>query len=47
MPQSLLKDRFKLVIRKDSRPVQACLLVAGQKPLLKEANGLGAMVLRG
>ena len=41
MLQSLLEDRFKLVVRKENRPMPAYALVAGKKPLLKEANGSG------
>jgi len=41
MLQALLEDRFKLVVRKEDRPMPAYALVAGKKPLLKEANGSG------
>jgi len=39
MLQSLLRDRFKLVVKKENRPLPTYALVAGKKPLLKEANG--------
>lgn len=39
--QALLEDRFGLVAHPDSRPMQAYLLTAGKKPLLKEAAGSG------
>ena len=41
MLQSLLADRFKLVVHKDSRPLPAYVLLAGKKPLLKEGDGTG------
>ena len=39
--QSVLADRFKLVVRKDSKPLPTWVLTAGKKPLMKEANGEG------
>ena len=39
MLQSLLRDRFKLVVRKDTRPLSTYALVAGKKPQMKEAAG--------
>jgi len=39
MLQSLLSDRFKLAVRKENRPLPTYALVAGKKPLLKEAAG--------
>jgi uncharacterized protein (TIGR03435 family) len=39
MLQSLLQDRFKLVVRKDTRPLPTYALVTGKKPQLKEAAG--------
>jgi len=39
MLQSLLKDRFKLVGHKEDKPLPTYALVAGKKPLLKEAAG--------
>jgi uncharacterized protein (TIGR03435 family) len=39
MLQSLLEDRFKLVVRKDTRPLPTYALTAGKKPQLKEADG--------
>ena len=41
MLQSLLADRFKLVVHPESKPLPAYFLVAGKKPLLKEADGSG------
>jgi uncharacterized protein (TIGR03435 family) len=41
MLQALLEDRFKLVVRKEQRPMPTYALVAGKKPVLKEANGSG------
>jgi len=41
MLQSLLADRFKVVVHKDTRPLPAYALVAGKKPVLKEADGAG------
>lgn len=43
MLQSLLADRFKLVVHTDTKPVQAYALTVGKgKPKLKEADGSGA-----
>jgi uncharacterized protein (TIGR03435 family) len=39
MLQSLLADRFKLVVHKDTRPVPTYALTVGKKPQLKEASG--------
>ena len=40
MLQALLADRFKLVVHKDSKPLDAFVLSLGKgKPKLKEANG--------
>src|SRR5579862_6620119 len=41
MLQSLLAERFKLVLHKDTRPMPAYSLVAGRKPQIKEADGAG------
>jgi uncharacterized protein (TIGR03435 family) len=42
MLQTLLADRFKLVVREDSKPMPAFVLVMGKgKPKLKEADGSG------
>lgn len=42
MLQSLLADRFKLVVHKDTKPLDAFLLAQGKgKPKLKEAEGSG------
>lgn len=41
MLQSLLADRFQLVIHKDTRPVPTYVLLAGKKPLMKESDGSG------
>jgi uncharacterized protein (TIGR03435 family) len=41
MLQTLLSDRFKLVIHNDTRPLPAYALSAGKKPLLKQADGSG------
>src|SRR5271156_1677099 len=42
MLQALLADRFKLVIHKDTRPIQGFVLSVGKgKPKLKEADGSG------
>lgn len=41
MLQSLLEDRFKLVVRKDTRPLPTYVLTVGKKPQLKEADGSG------
>ena len=39
MLQSLLADRFKLVVHKETKPLPTYALVAGKKPQLKEAEG--------
>jgi len=39
MMQSLLADRFKLVIHKETKPLPTYALVAGKKPQLKQAEG--------
>jgi uncharacterized protein (TIGR03435 family) len=39
MLQLLLEDRFKLVVRKDTRALPTYALTAGKKPQLKEADG--------
>lgn len=41
MLQSLLAERFKLVVHKDSRPLPTYALTAGKKVLMKEADGSG------
>ena len=41
MLQSLLTERFKLVVHKDSQPFPAYVLLAEKKPLLKEGDGSG------
>lgn len=41
MLQTLLADRFKLVIHNDTRPLPAYALMAGKKPSLKPADGSG------
>jgi uncharacterized protein (TIGR03435 family) len=42
MLQSLLADRFKLVVRKDMRQMPAFVLAAGKtKPKMKESDGIG------
>jgi uncharacterized protein (TIGR03435 family) len=41
MLQSLLADRFKLVVRKEPRPFPAYILTAGKKPLVKASDGTG------
>jgi uncharacterized protein (TIGR03435 family) len=41
MLQALLADRFKLVVRKDTRPMPAYLLTVGKRPALKKAAGTG------
>ncbi len=42
MLQALLADRFKLVLKAESRPLPAMALVAGKKPTLKESDGSDA-----
>jgi uncharacterized protein (TIGR03435 family) len=39
MMQALLEDRFRLVVRKETRPLPTFALTAGKKPQLKEAEG--------
>jgi uncharacterized protein (TIGR03435 family) len=39
MLQSLLADRFKLAVHKDTKPLPTYALVVGKKPQLKEADG--------
>jgi uncharacterized protein (TIGR03435 family) len=39
MLQSLLADRFKLVVHKETKPLPTYALVAGKKPQIKEAAG--------
>jgi uncharacterized protein (TIGR03435 family) len=41
MLRSLLKDRFKLMIREDTKPMLAYALTMGKKSQLKEADGSG------
>jgi uncharacterized protein (TIGR03435 family) len=41
MLQSLLEDRFKLVVHKDTRPLPTYALTVGKKLQLKEADGSG------
>lgn len=41
MLQALLEDRFKLVVRKETKPIPAWVLAAGKQPRLKEAEGSG------
>jgi uncharacterized protein (TIGR03435 family) len=41
MLQGLLEDRFKLVARKETKPVPTWVLSAGKQPRLKEADGSG------
>ncbi|HEY6340915.1 MAG TPA: TIGR03435 family protein [Bryobacteraceae bacterium] len=41
MLQTLLEDRFKLQVRKETRPLPAYALTAGKKLQLKEADGSG------
>ncbi len=41
MLRALLTDRFKLVVREDTKPLPAYALTAGKKPQLKEADGSG------
>ena len=42
MLQSLLEDRFHLVVRKETRPLPTWVLTAGKQPHLKEADGSGS-----
>jgi uncharacterized protein (TIGR03435 family) len=39
MLQSLLQDRFKLVLHKETKPLPTYALTAGKKPLLKPSDG--------
>jgi uncharacterized protein (TIGR03435 family) len=39
MLRSLLAERFKLVVRQDTRPIATWVLTAGKQPHLKEAEG--------
>jgi uncharacterized protein (TIGR03435 family) len=39
MLQALLEDRFKLVVRKETKPLSTYALTVGKKPQLKEAAG--------
>ncbi len=41
MLQSLLEERFKLVARRETKPVPTWVLSAGKQPRLKEADGTG------
>src|SRR5215472_1621014 len=41
MLRSLLEDRFKLVARKETKPVPTWVLSAGKQPRLKEGDGSG------
>jgi uncharacterized protein (TIGR03435 family) len=41
MLQTLLADRFKLVVHNDTRPMPAYALTVGKKPQLKQADGTG------
>jgi uncharacterized protein (TIGR03435 family) len=41
MLKSLLADRFKLVVHKDTKPLATFALTVGRKPLIKEADGTG------
>lgn len=41
MLANLLKERWKLTVHKDSQPMETYALVAGKKPLMKEASGDG------
>ncbi len=41
MLQSLLEDRFKLVVHNDTRPLPTYALTVGKKLHLKEADGMG------
>src|SRR5580693_8939492 len=42
MLQSLLDDRFKLVVHKDTRPLPTWALTVGKQPRLKEADSSGS-----
>jgi uncharacterized protein (TIGR03435 family) len=39
MLQSLLEERFKLAVRRDTRPIPTWVLTAGKQPHMKEADG--------
>jgi uncharacterized protein (TIGR03435 family) len=39
MLQSLLEDRFKLAVHKETKPLPTYALIVGKKPLLKESDG--------
>ncbi len=39
MLQTLLEERFKMTVHKDSRPGAAYALTVGKKPQIKEASG--------
>jgi uncharacterized protein (TIGR03435 family) len=41
MLQTLLEDRFRLVVRKETRPIPSYALTVGKKPSMKEADGSG------
>ena len=41
MLRALLKDRFKLVVHEDRRPMPVYALTVGKRPQLKEADGSG------
>ena len=41
MLQGLLAERFSLVVHRDTRPITAYVITAGQTPLLKPADGTG------
>lgn len=41
MLQSLLADRFQLVVRQETKPVPTWVLTAGKSPRLKQADGTG------
>jgi uncharacterized protein (TIGR03435 family) len=42
MLQALLTDRFKLVVRHDSKPIAAFALKVGKRALMKETDGSGS-----
>src|SRR5580658_1481456 len=42
MLQSLLEDRFKLVVHMDTRPLTTWALITGKQPRLKQADGSGS-----
>ena len=41
MLQSVLADRFKLVVRQETKPLPGYALMVDKKPLMKEADGAG------